>query len=86
MDRLVEVSAGFTGAEIEGAIEAGMYAAFEDRRDVTTEDIVREFEAKEPMSKTDKAGIDKMRLDMRQALKASSGQATVTKSRFVELG
>ena len=43
---------GFSGAEIEQAIVASMYAAFAARRDVTTQDVLDEIARTRPLSVT----------------------------------
>ena len=52
LDRLVKVSDGFSGAEIEQAIVAALYEAFHARRELTTESIVRAVEESVPLSVT----------------------------------
>ena len=50
MPRLVQVSEGFSGAEIEQAIVAGLYAAFTESAECTTEHIVAAISATRPLS------------------------------------
>lgn len=50
LDVLTAASEGFSGAEIEQAVVSAMYAAFNDARDVTTEDILAEIRATRPLS------------------------------------
>ena len=47
---LVQASNGFSGSEIEQAIVSAMYAAFNEEREFTTEDIIAEMEATQPIS------------------------------------
>ena len=47
---LVKASAGFSGSEIEQAIVSAMYAAFAHGRELTTEDILAETRATQPIS------------------------------------
>ena len=41
---------GFSGAEIEQAVVAGMYAAFAEKREVGTEDVLAELARTRPLS------------------------------------
>ena len=43
-------SEGLSGAEIEQAVVAGMYAAFAQKREVTTADLLGELKATRPLS------------------------------------
>ncbi|MFP5502037.1 MAG: AAA family ATPase, partial [Candidatus Sericytochromatia bacterium] len=52
LDRLVAVSAGFSGAEIAQAITEAMYEAFAQDRDFTTEDVVQALRTSVPLSRT----------------------------------
>lgn len=50
LDALAAASEGFSGAEIEQAIVAAMYAAFAQDRDVSGQDVLTELAATEPLS------------------------------------
>ena len=50
LDALAAASEGFSGAEIEQAVVAGMYAAFAQKREVTTADLLEELKATRPLS------------------------------------
>jgi len=50
MTRLVDCSEGYTGAEIEQAIVSGLYAAFAERSECTTEHILAAMRATQPLS------------------------------------
>lgn len=52
LDGLAAASQGFSGAEIEQAIISGLYAGFEEDRDVSTEDIVTALKQTVPLSVT----------------------------------
>jgi SpoVK/Ycf46/Vps4 family AAA+-type ATPase len=52
LDQLVNVSSGFSGAEIEQAIVAAMYNAFAEDREFTTLDIIGAIKASLPLSAT----------------------------------
>jgi AAA+ superfamily predicted ATPase len=60
--RLVAASAGYTGAEIEGAIQEALYDAYADgRREVTTEDILATLAATISIAVTMREPIEAMR-------------------------
>lgn len=61
LDRLAQKSAGFSGAEIEQAIVAALYHAFEQDRELTTQDIMRALQETVPLSVTMKPQIDYLR-------------------------
>ncbi len=50
LDRLAVASKGFSGAEVEQAVISGMYFAFEQDREVTTEDILTAVKQTVPLS------------------------------------
>lgn len=56
-----EPSDGFTGAEIEAAINEAMYAAFDAEKDLNKEDLIHAFDSTNPLSKTMKEKIDAIR-------------------------
>jgi SpoVK/Ycf46/Vps4 family AAA+-type ATPase len=49
---LAEAADGYSGAEIEQAIVAGMYEAFAGKRDLATEAVMRALKASPPLSVT----------------------------------
>ena len=52
MNLLIEKSDGYTGAEIEAAIESAMYEAFSDnKREITTADILLALSSSVPIAK-----------------------------------
>lgn len=59
--RLVEATAGYSGAEIEQTIIMGLYAAFGAGREVTTEDILEAAKASPPLSRTRAEQIQELR-------------------------
>jgi SpoVK/Ycf46/Vps4 family AAA+-type ATPase len=48
---LAAATDGFSGAEIEGVVAAGLYHAFSERRPLTTEVLLAEAEATRPLSR-----------------------------------
>jgi SpoVK/Ycf46/Vps4 family AAA+-type ATPase len=61
LDRLAGESEGSSGAEIEQAVVSGMYAAFEENREVTTEDISTALKQTVPLSVTMREDIGMVR-------------------------
>ena len=61
IDRLVELSDGFSGAEIEQAVVSALYTAFSREEELTTEAIVEEIELTRPLSVTMAERIDALR-------------------------
>jgi AAA+ superfamily predicted ATPase len=62
LDLLVEKSASFTGAEIEAAIISALYEAFDDnKRELTTDDILNAMDDTVPLAVTMKEQIDSLR-------------------------
>ncbi|KAF0240592.1 MAG: hypothetical protein FD180_4861 [Planctomycetota bacterium] len=58
---LAASSTGFSGAEIEQAIVAGMFDAFSAGRELETGDVSRELAATVPLSRTMEEGLAKLR-------------------------
>jgi SpoVK/Ycf46/Vps4 family AAA+-type ATPase len=61
LDAMARESAGFSGAEIEQAIIAGLFDAFDAGRELTTEDILRTIRQSVPLSRTMKEQIQTLR-------------------------
>ncbi len=61
LDRLAVASKGFSGAEVEQAVISGMYFAFEQDREVTTEDILTAVKQTVPLSVTMREEISMVR-------------------------
>lgn len=59
--RLVDLTEGFSGAEIEQAVVSALYTAFSRREEVTTDAIVEEIELTKPLSVTMAERIDSLR-------------------------
>ena len=62
LDRLVEATEGFTGAEIEQAILSGLYAAFAEGAECTTEHILAAIQATHPLSVLMRERVEQLRL------------------------
>jgi SpoVK/Ycf46/Vps4 family AAA+-type ATPase len=52
---------GFSGSEIEEAVVSGLYTAFSDELDLTTEDLLREIHATVPLSVTMAERVEALR-------------------------
>jgi ATP-dependent 26S proteasome regulatory subunit len=61
LDRMAAEAAGFSGAEIEQAVVSGLYSAFEEEREVNTEDILGALEQTVPLSVTMREDITLVR-------------------------
>ncbi len=61
LPRLVDMSEGFSGAEIEQAVVSALYTAFSREEEVTTEAIAEEIEMTRPLSVTMAEKIDALR-------------------------
>lgn len=83
--QLAKQSEEFTGAEIEAAIIGAMYEAFyDDKRDVTTQDITNAFSNMVPLARTMKENIDHIRewakTRARHASRIGNESGSVTKT------
>jgi SpoVK/Ycf46/Vps4 family AAA+-type ATPase len=58
---LSKASKGFSGAEIEQVVVAGLYAAFPERAPLTTEILLAEIAATKPLSVTRREDVDALR-------------------------
>jgi SpoVK/Ycf46/Vps4 family AAA+-type ATPase len=61
LPRLVDLTEGFSGAEIEQAVVSALYTAFSRHEDLTTEAIADEVELTKPLSVTMAERIDALR-------------------------
>lgn len=59
--RLVDITEGFSGAEIEQAVVSALYTAFSNQRELCTEAIAEEVELTKPLSVTMAERIDALR-------------------------
>ncbi len=78
LDRLVAVSAGYSGAELACAITDAMHQGFADNREFGTDDIVVALRSTYPLSRTAQEAIDALR-DW-----AQSGRARSASREFVK--
>lgn len=56
----VKESEGFTGAELEEAVISGLYSAFDDGRELTSQDILNSIKNTNPISKTREKDLSEM--------------------------
>ncbi len=69
---LADSSLGFSGAELEEAVREGLYEAFAEGRELTTEHVLRALEKTFPLSRTMRSQIE----DLRQWAKVRARLAT----------
>lgn len=87
VDALAELSEGYVGAELEQAVIDGMYAAFNEHREFTTEDIAAAIRRQVPLSVSQRETIEMLRDWLREgrAQSASIPQVHERQERFVPL-
>lgn len=79
LDELADATEGFSGAEIESAVKAGLLHAFIDNeREVTTADIVRRARTIQPTSVVKREQIESLRQWAREHLAIDAGGTSVT--------
>jgi len=61
LNKLAMSSDGFSGAEIEQVVIAGLYDAFEEDRELTTEDMLHNIKSTVPLSQTMEQEITRLR-------------------------
>lgn len=61
IDELADASKDLTGSEIEQAIASGLFRAFADKRELTTEDILRAVASTNPLSSLMSERIESLR-------------------------
>jgi SpoVK/Ycf46/Vps4 family AAA+-type ATPase len=61
LDRVAEVAKGFSGAEIESAVQTGLYAAFGRKQELRTEDLLTALSSTVPLSITRSEEIAELR-------------------------
>lgn len=52
LDRIAAAAKGFSGAEIESAVQTALYAAYSDKRELATEDLLTALSSTVPLSTT----------------------------------
>jgi SpoVK/Ycf46/Vps4 family AAA+-type ATPase len=61
LTRLAVAAQGFSGAEIEQVIISSLYDAFEEERDLSTQDLLNNIKETIPLSQTMEAEISRLR-------------------------
>ena len=61
LDRLAQAARGYSGAEIEAAVQSAMYASFADKRPMSTESVLEEIKSTVPLSATRAEDIGQLR-------------------------
>jgi hypothetical protein len=72
MDKLVAASQGYTGAEIEAAVQASLYASFTDQQPLSTQTILDALEDSVPLSVTRGEDVAELRAWARERAVAAS--------------
>lgn len=80
LDRLVNATPEYSGAEIEQAVIAGLYDAFDSGEDLTTEGLLHTLSDIVPLSVTMREQIDGMRSWARTRARPASGKKPVVKT------
>ncbi len=75
IEKLAEMSKGFSGAELEEAVKEAMFQAYDKSEDVSTEDIINAINKTYPLAKTMSEVINDMRKWAKsRAVMASDGE------------
>ncbi|MBI1740197.1 MAG: hypothetical protein HYR57_04875 [Candidatus Koribacter versatilis] len=61
LDRVTAAAKGFSGAEIESAVQTALYAAYSRKQELTTEDLVTALSSTVPLSTTRAEEIAELR-------------------------
>jgi SpoVK/Ycf46/Vps4 family AAA+-type ATPase len=61
LDRVATAAKGFSGAEIDAAVQTALYAAFSEKQEVTTEHLLRALQTTVPLSTTRAEEIQRLR-------------------------
>jgi len=72
IEALVAVSEGYSGSEIEEAIIAGLYTAFDEERELTTDDVLEALRETVPISTTMREDIEFLRTWARNRARPAS--------------
>ncbi len=76
LDRIAAAAKGYSGAEIEAAVQTALYAAFSSKQPVSTQGLLDALKATVPLSVTRSEEIDELRAWARQrAVPASAGES-----------
>lgn len=78
VQRLAEVSSGFSGAEIEQVIISALYDAFDEEQDLTMVHLQRNVEKMVPLSQTMRAQVEGLRHWARMHARPASAPNSIT--------
>jgi SpoVK/Ycf46/Vps4 family AAA+-type ATPase len=76
LDRIAAAAQGFSGAEIESAVQTALYAAFARKQELSTEDLLTALSSTVPLSVTRAEEIAELRGWARQRAVWASDAAT----------
>ncbi len=76
LDRVATAAKGYSGAEIDAAVQTAMYAAYSEKKDVSTQGLMDALKATVPLSTTRAEEIEELRHWARErAVPASASEA-----------
>lgn len=79
LHKLAEATAGYSGAEIEQAVVAALFTAFNEKaRELTTDDVLKSAKASIPLSITMREGIQRLRDWAETRARPTSSEAAET--------
>ena len=61
VEKLAQRTIGFSGAEIEQVVISGLYDAYDEKRELTSDDMINNIESSIPMSRTMSEKIQALR-------------------------
>ena len=76
LDRIADAAKGFSGAEVESAVQTALYAAFARKQELTTEDVLTALASTVPLSITRAEEIAELRAWAKDRAVWASGLAT----------
>ena len=85
MLKLVDVTNGYSGAEIESAIISALYDSYDLNRELTTEDILTSVKATFPLSKTMEEEISSLRSWAKNRARPTTSNLQIESKRGIDL-
>lgn len=87
LQKCIEASDGFSGAELEEAIVTGMYGAFDQERGLTADDLIEAIKLTNPLSKSKSDDLKAMaKWASNNAVNASKTEETTATTEFASTG
>jgi ATP-dependent 26S proteasome regulatory subunit len=80
LDQLAAAANGFSGAEIDAAVQSALYAAFASKQSLTNETVLGAFARTVPLSTTRSEEIQALRLWAKQRAVPASGPVVIAES------